>query len=107
MASRCLWQRNGAISRESITVHWRRRKSRVRVQLRRHRAIALDAETAETIITNASSKQIQDEGRRHQKTHSSGNPADDGAMRLKRSMIANGFSIERFLVSLSPRSPRN
>ena len=37
-----------------------------------------DAETAETIITNASSKQIHDEGRRYQKTHSSGNPADDG-----------------------------
>jgi hypothetical protein len=60
MASRCLWQRNVTISRESITVHCRRRKRRVRVQLRRHRAIALDAEAAEIIITNASSKEIED-----------------------------------------------
>ena len=45
---------------------------------RRHRVKALDAETAETIVTNASSKEIEDQRRRYRKTHASGNPADDG-----------------------------
>jgi hypothetical protein len=42
------------------------------------RVKALDAETAETIVTNASSKEIEDQGRRYRKTHASGNPANDG-----------------------------